>query len=130
MIGDYDVSADLSGTYIKRRDLEDGPLTLKTASADKVIFEARNGKPAESKWVLTFATDPVRKLGLNKTNLNVMAKNFGKKTGAWLGQLIEVYWDDNVSFGGELRGGIRIRVPKPKRRPSASSAASVDEDDN
>ena len=124
---DYDVTGDLSGTYLKRRDLEDGPLMLTIASVDKVTFEARNGKPAESKWVLTFATDPIRKHGLNKTNLSLLAKGLGKRTGAWIGAEIEVYWDETVSFGGQLTGGIRVRVPKPAKRPTAGPAVVPDE---
>lgn len=121
---DHDVTGDLSGTYLKKRDVEDGPLTLKIASVEKVAFEARNGKPAESKWVLTFASDPIRKLALNKTNLSLLAKGFGKRTGPWIGQTVEVYFDETVSFGGELRGGIRIRVPKSVRRPAPAAVTT------
>src|SRR5262245_18514339 len=112
---DYDVTADLSGTYLKKRDLEEGPLRLTVASVDKVTFEARNGKPAQSRNVLTFATEPVRKLGLNTTNLSLMAKGLGGRTGPWIGQTIEVYWDDTVCFGGQLTGGVRVRVLKLSR---------------
>ena len=122
---DYDVTGDLSGTYLKKRDLEDGSLMLTIASVDKVTFEARNGKPAESKWVLTFATDPIRKHGLNKTNLSLLAKGLGKRTGAWIGQTIEVYWDETVSFGGQLTGGTRVRVPKLSRPVVAAPADTV-----
>ena len=126
-MNDYDVTGDLSGTYLKKRDLEDGLMKLKIASVDKVTFEARNAKPAESKWVLTFATDPVRKLALNKTNLSLLAKGLGKRTGPWIGQTIEVYWDETVSFGGQLSGGIRVRVPKLSRRsPPAPAAEPTD----
>jgi hypothetical protein len=123
---DHDVTGDLSGTYLKKRDVEDGPLMLKIASVDKMQFESRNGKPAESKWALTFACDPIRKLTLNKTNLSLLAKGFGKRTGPWIGQTVEVYFDETVSFGGELIGGIRIRVPKPVVR---RSAPATDPDD-
>ena len=120
---DHDVTGDLSGTYIKKRDLEDGPLLLTIASVDKVTFEARNGKPAESKWTLTFACDPIRKFSLNKINLSLTAKGYGKRTGNWIGQPIELYLDETVSFGGELIGGIRVRVPKLSQRPAAAPVA-------
>ncbi len=95
--------------------MADEPLTLTIASVDRVLFEAKAGKPAEQKWVLTFAGEPVRRMTLNKTNLALLAKGFGKRTGAWIGQTIDVVLDESVSFGGQLVGGLRIRIPK--RRP-------------
>jgi hypothetical protein len=118
---DYDVTGDLSGVYLKKSDVEDRPLSLTIASVDRVIFEARGGKPAEQKWVVTFAGDPVRKMTLNKTNLALLAKAFGKRTAPWLGQTVDVVLDDSVSFGGQLVGGLRIRCGKPARRPAPVS---------
>jgi hypothetical protein len=123
-----DVTGDLSGQYLKKADVADGPLLFQIASVAKVVFEARAGKPAESKWVLTFAGDPVRKLTLNKTNLSILAKAFTKKTGPWAGQTIEVYLDESVMFAGQLTGGIRVRIPRLSRRP-VPAAATLDPDD-
>jgi hypothetical protein len=106
-----DISADLSGAFIKKQDLENGPLSLVIIAADKTLFEAKNGRPAEEKWVLSFEGDPIRKRTMNKTNLAWMAKYHGRKPSAWLGQRIELFWDENVSFAGQLVGGIRFRVP-------------------
>ncbi|MSO29798.1 MAG: hypothetical protein EXQ48_02495 [Acidobacteria bacterium] len=125
---DHDVTGDLSGTYLKKRDVEDESLMLTIASVDKVTFEARNGKPTESKWAVAFTGDPIRKLTLNKTNLSLLAKGFGKRTGNWIGQTVEVYFDETVSFGGELIGGIRVRVPKLSRRTTTAPAAELPAD--
>jgi hypothetical protein len=119
---DYDVSSDLTGAYIKKQDVADGDLTLVITAVEKMRFEARSGKPAEEKWVLTFAGVPTRMLGLNKTNLAIMARTYGRKTGAWIGQRIVVTLDESVSFGGQLVGGLRIRIPKPARKPVPDQA--------
>ena len=123
---DYDITGDLSGVYLKAADVAEAPLTLKIAAAEKVIFEARAGKPADSKWVLSFSTDPIRKLALNKTNLSILAKHLGKRTGPWIGQTIEVYFDETVSYGGKLTGGLRIRVPRAPRLPVLAAAVAAD----
>ena len=120
---DEDVTGDLSGVYLKRQDFDNGDLTFTVASVDKVLFEARNGKPAEQKWALTFASEPVRKFSLNKTNLALMAKGYGKKTGSWVGTSIEMFLDESVSFGGQLVGGIRIRIPKRRPAPVVTNQA-------
>lgn len=94
-----DVSADLTGQYLKKQDAVDAPLVLTISSVGKQLFEARAGKPAESKWTITFAGDPSRKMTLNKTNLSILAKAFGAKTASWIGQRVEVYVDEGVMFG-------------------------------
>ena len=40
MTTDHDVTGDLSGTYLKKQDVEDRPLTLTIVSVDKVTFES------------------------------------------------------------------------------------------
>jgi hypothetical protein len=121
---DEDVTGDLSGVYLKRQDFANGDLTFKVASVDKVTFEARNGKPAEQKWALTFASEPVRKFSLNKTNLALMAKGYGSKTGRWVGKSIELFLDESVNFGGQLIGGMRIRIPKRRPAPVVTNETS------
>jgi hypothetical protein len=123
-----DVTGDLSGVYLKKQDVADGALSLVIASVDKVVFDAKGGKPAEAKWVLTFMGDPPRRMTLNKTNLSILAKAFGRKTGPWTGQTIEIYLDASVMFGSQLTGGIRVRIPKLSRRP-VPAAAALDPDD-
>jgi hypothetical protein len=121
---DEDVTGDLSGVYLKRGDFDNGDLSFTIASVDKVTFEARNGKPPEQKWALTFASKPVRKFSLNKTNLELMAKGYGKKTGGWVGKAIELFLDESVTYGGRLVGGIRIRLPKRRPAPVVTDVVS------
>jgi hypothetical protein len=80
-------------------------------------FEAKDGRPAEpAKWVITFEGE--RCLGLNKTNLALVARWFGKRPSAWVGQRITVYRDDSISFGGRLVGGLRVRKPSRSDVPA------------
>ena len=108
---DDDVSADLSSSFLKQSDFETDPaITFTIARVEKKTFEAKNGRPAEAKWVVTFDGD--RSLGLNKTNLQLLAKWFGKRAGAWTGKRITVYRDESIQFGGRLTGGLRVRKPQ------------------
>jgi hypothetical protein len=123
---DDDVSADLTGSFLKQSDFSDGEDALLTiASVEKQHFDAKNGRPAIDKWVLKF--DNEKSLGLNKTNLGLMAKWFGKRASAWVGQRIVVYRDESVSFGGQLVGGLRVRKPSARETASPDVAAFVNE---
>jgi len=69
--------------------------------------------PEELKYILFFqeAIDGDHKgLVMNWTNIQLCARATGTdETDEWLGKQIELYDDPNVSFGGKLTGGIRIR---------------------
>jgi len=105
-----DVSADLSGQFLRQADFDDGNGKVFTiARVDKTLFEAKNGRPEEKKWVVTFDGD--RSLSLNRTNLALLAKWFGKHASEWVGQKVTVYKDESISFGGRLVGGLRVRKP-------------------
>ena len=110
---DDDVSGDLSGSFLTQADFAETPaITFRIADAiGKKVFEAKNGRPEEEKRVLTFTDE--RRLSLNKTNLRLCAKWFGTKARAWADQVIVVYLDESVSFGGRLTGGLRVRKPTP-----------------
>jgi hypothetical protein len=114
---DDDVSGDLSSAFLKQSDFDrDQAIVFTILRVEKKQFEAKNGRPAESKWVVTF--DGERCLSLNKTNLALLAKWFGKKAGAWKGKKITVYRDESISFGGRLVGGLRVRKPAPQDVPA------------
>lgn len=119
-----DVSGDLSGSFLKQSDFSEGEQARFTIRrVEKQHFEAKNNRPASDKWVVTFDGDPERLLGLNKTNLALCAKWFGKRPSAWVGQQVVVYRDESVSFAGQLVGGLRVRKPSPRE-----VAASVPDD--
>jgi hypothetical protein len=122
---DDDVSADLGGQFLRQSDFADGAgITFTIVAVEKTSFEAKQNRPAESKWVLTFQGD--RRFGLNKTNLSLMAKWFGKRSSAWVGKKITVYVDESVSFGGRLVGGLRVRKPSRDDTPAFMTELDTD----
>jgi hypothetical protein len=105
-----DVSGDLSGQFLRQADFDDEPSQRFTITrVEKKSFEAKNGRPAESKWVVTFEGD--RCMSLNRTNLALLAKWYGRHSRDWIGKPVSVYRDESVSFGGRLVGGLRVRKP-------------------
>ena len=81
-----------------------------------------DGKPAEYKW-LAFYQEFEKPMVLNSTNIQLMSKACGSDdTDDWIGKQVIVFVDENVSFGGELVGGLRIRKHK-QAAPVAPRAA-------
>jgi len=121
---DLDVSAELSGEYLKKDDVEGGPLQFVVLAAERKQFEARDGKPEKKQWVLTLEGDPTYKLALNQTNLRTFADAWGTKAKFWIGRTFEAYFDATVQMHGKRTGGLRVR-PEPIARPAASRLAAA-----
>lgn len=80
--------------------------------------------------------DVERGIILNGTNWDAIAEMRGEdpnetETDRWIGTLIVIFNDPNVSFGGKRTGGIRIRAPKsaqPVARKPAPAAVPPDDE--
>ena len=113
------VSEMLPSNYLKQSDFpEDYVVTIRDIDRKNI---AMDGKPAEYKWMATFA-EFEKPMVLNSTNIQLMAKACGSDdTEGWIGKQVIVYVDENVSFGGELVGGLRIRKHKQAAPVAPSS---------
>lgn len=108
--------------YLKKEDFPAPALvTIRTFTQDNV---AQQGQPEEKKWVMHF-NEFENGMVMNSTNLQLAAAALGSEdTDDWIGKQVVVYNDPNVSFGGKLMGGIRIRqmrkaAPAAAQRPTA-----------
>jgi len=103
-----------SSRFLKKEDVGDGALvTVKSLSQENI---SKEGADAEYKWVLHF-DEFDKPLVLNSTNAQIIANITGFSDNIeekWVGASIVLYNDPNVSFGGKLTGGIRVRKPKTK----------------
>jgi hypothetical protein len=102
--------------FLKKEDVEPAVLvTIRGMTQENV---AKEGADPEMRTALHF--DELDKpMILNSTNGQIIAKITGKETDiemSWVGSKVVLYHDPNVSFGGKLVGGIRVRAP---RTPSA-----------
>lgn len=111
-----------SSKYLKTADVPD-PLIV-TVQGVKQINMAKEGEEPEMKWAIKFH-ELEKPMVLNTTNIHVAAKVFkSDETDEWRGKEIILYTDPNVSFGGQVVGGLRFRgqekapVKAPQRQAS------------
>jgi hypothetical protein len=110
----------LPSKFLKKEDCE--PAILLTIAGVRQDEVGTEDEP-EQKWTMLFEED-VKPMVLNSTNLQLMSKIFSSdNSDDWIGQKIVCYSDPNVSFGGKLVGGIRVRAPKNKTRPEPEPQA-------
>ena len=95
--------------YIKKEDVGSGKtVTIMRLDQQDVSME---NEPESMKWTIYFKEFD-KGMVLNWTNMQLIARATGsEETDDWVGKQIELYDDPNVSFGGKLTGGIRVRVP-------------------
>ena len=98
--------------FLKQSDVGAGLLvTVQSCEQHNV---AKEGADPEYKWCLTFAEND-KPLVLNRTNIQLCERIFGSDdTDHWLHKKVVLYVDPNVSYGGNIVGGIRVRAPKPQ----------------
>jgi hypothetical protein len=95
--------------YFKESDLN-VPLLL--TIKEVTIEEVGRGGEKDTRPIIHFE-ESQKLLTVNKTNarrLEKIAKS--DDTDNWGGKRIVVFWDQDVEFGGEITGGVRIRAPK------------------
>ena len=119
--------------YLKKEDVPQPALvTVRSFSQDNV---AQQGQPEEKKWIMHF-NEFENGLVMNSTNLQLTAMAMGsEETEDWIGKQIVLFSDPNVSFGGKLVGGLRIRAVRKKApvapaAPAKRQVADYDEQDS
>ena len=101
--------------FLRKEDCGPGILvTVQSVSQQNV---AKEGAPEEMKWVMHF-NETDKPLVLNSTNGQIIAQITGSDdSDNWTGASLVLYHDPNVSFGGKLVGGVRVRAPRKKAVP-------------
>jgi len=98
--------------FLKQADVGNGVLvTINKIGHQNVAME---GAEPDEKAVLYFS-ELEKPLVLNSTNGQIIAKISGHDTDIeknWIGLRIVLYADPNVSYNGQLVGGIRARAPR------------------
>ena len=93
--------------YLKTADVPD-PVIVTVTKVGKVNLAKEDAAP-EYKWAMRFKEFD-KPMVLNTTNIKIAEKVFGSdNTDDWTGKEIILFTDDNVTFGGELVGGLRFK---------------------
>ena len=111
----FDVNDLKQSKFLTQHDVD--PPILVTIRGDRKVNVAMEGVDPDYRYTLIF--DEVDKpLVLNTTNGQTIAAMVeSTKSKDWIGRKIVLYRDPNVSFGGKLVGGIRVRAPKNQPEP-------------
>lgn len=104
------ISALKQSNFLTRADVGAGILvTISNMTQENV---AKAGAPEELRWCLHFQ-ETEKPMVCNSTNGQIIAGICkSEETDNWVGNKIVLYDDPNVSFGGRLVGGIRVRAPR------------------
>lgn len=98
--------------FLRKEDFdEDRVMTIRG-----VKLEDMPGDSGDQKWVLYFREES-KGMALNVTTIRVLEQAFGDDTDQWVNNRVMVYVDPNVSFGGKVVGGLRLRTPKKGSKP-------------
>ena len=113
--------------YLKQSDVQD-PLIV-TVQGVKQVNMAKEGEAPEMKWAIKFR-ELDKPMILNSTNIHVAAKVCGSDdTDDWKGKEIVIYTDPNVSFGGQVVGGLRFRgQEKAPVKAASKDSTGIDDD--
>jgi len=113
----------IESKYIKSKDVPD-PVIVTVTKVGQVNLAKEEAAP-EYKWAIRFKEFD-KPMVLNSTNIRIAEKVFGSdNTDDWIGKEIILFTDENVTFGGELVGGLRFkgkdREPKRVEHPKTGS---------
>lgn len=101
------VSEMIVSKFLKKEDFdEDRVMTIKG-----VKLEDMPGDGGQQKWVLYFREEP-KGLAMSVTTIRVLEQAYGSDSDHWVGNKVMVYVDPNVTFGGKVVGGLRLRTPR------------------
>lgn len=119
-------TAMIPSKFLKKEDVD--PPKLVTIKAMRQANVGMDDQPEELKWTVTFK-ELEKPMVLNSTNIQLIVKALGTdETDDWIGKQVVVYNDPNVSFGGKITGGVRIRAPKKKTAEPAATAPEFEDD--
>ena len=114
--------------YLKQADVPQ-PMLVTITGFSKVNVAQQDEAP-ENKWTLGFAEFD-KPMVLNTTNIQLLGVATGTDdTDEMIGKKIVLYTDPNVSYGGKLVGGLRIRAVRQKPQAAPAPVAVDPFDDN
>ena len=112
----------IESKYLKQSDL-DGEVEVTIVKVGQINV-AREDEQPEMKWAAKFQ-EFKKPMVLNSTNLQLLAKACqSEESDDWIGKKVTIYADPNVSFGGKLVGGLRVKLPISRRTPQAAGNKS------
>ena len=117
----------IESKYLKQSDV-DGETEVTIVKIGQLNV-AREDQEPEIKWAIRFQ-EFKKPMVLNSTNLQLLAKACeSEESEDWIGKKVVIYADPNVSFGGKLVGGLRVKLPIKQKKEMQPKAAGGKFDD-
>src|SRR3990167_3600863 len=121
------VNQMIESKYLKQSDL-DGEVEVTIIKVGQLNV-AREDQEPEMKWAMKLQ-EFKKPMVLNSTNIQLLAKACeSEESEDWIGKKVVIYADPNVSFGGKLVGGLRVKLPvKPRAmKPTSTGGGRFDD---
>jgi len=122
----------IESPYLKKEDVGEDGTVVTIVSLEKVNVAKKDAK-AEYKWTMQFREFD-KPMVLGPTNIRLAEKALDSDdTANWIGKKIVAFNDPNITFGGEVTGGIRLkahRVAAPPRELPPTKSSQVDKLDD
>lgn len=118
----------LDTKYLQGSQFADAPQVV-TIQGFKKTNMAKDGEEPKYRWLLKFK-ELEKPMVCNKTNLQRLAKIFASEnTDNWISKPVELFFDENVEFGGKIVGGLRVRKANgAKIQPAGESVGDLSDD--
>lgn len=117
----------IESKYLKQSDV-DGEVEVTILKIGQLNVAREDAEP-EMKWAARFQ-EFKKPMVLNSTNLQLLAKACdSEESENWIGKKVVIYADPNVSFGGKLVGGLRVKLPIKARAPKPAGNGGSKFDD-
>jgi hypothetical protein len=112
----------ITSKFLRKEDLDGGEISV---TIRDLLREQMPGDDAEQRWVLYFG-ELKKGLVLNTSTIRVLEKSYGSDSSAWVGKRVTLYVDENVTFKGQVVGGLRLRTTRVMATPAPAPAAAAD----
>ena len=117
----------VTSDYLKEADVT--PPIRVTIKSSEPKNMAKPNQPPQVKCVLAF-NEIEKKLVCNVTNFKAIAKKTGKAdSDDWVGETIDLWFNPDIEFGGDIVGGIRLMTAQPQAPVVPTQVPPVNDDD-
>ena len=131
---EHDLDEAYGSKFLGVVDVGDKKIRTRISKVGKDNVKDRDSGNLKKK-ILVFFENVDKPLILNVTNKEILVKAFGKAPAGWKGATVGILVDPNVMFGGQRKGGVRLRALLPPAKaaaaatptPAPTSAAATNE---
>jgi hypothetical protein len=116
---EHDLDEAYGSRFLGLVDIGDRKIRTKISKVRMEEVKDRETGKTRKKPVVFFENID-KPLVLNVTNKETLVNAFGKKPAGWLNATVGIFVDPNVMFGGQKKGGVRLRALLP---PAAAKPA-------